>query len=235
MIYGSIICLGDSLTYGARDELYRGYPIELELWLYEKFGQNWNCVNAGVNGEISIEVYKRAYALCKSHPEAAELILLCGTNDAKDQVGTPPDRYAEHVEAILRCAARWDKVSYLCKIPDLQGFGAPDFCCPSLIRRYNEKLEIIAKHWGVPLIDLTGMPEDMYADGVHLNNKGYKEVADRIAQAICARRMWYADTAGNERKIFRGAPQTLRRQGVVSSYEACGPTEIRGCDQDTGC
>ena len=28
-VYGTILCLGDSLTHGARDEYYRCYPMEL--------------------------------------------------------------------------------------------------------------------------------------------------------------------------------------------------------------
>jgi lysophospholipase L1-like esterase len=184
MIYGTIICLGDSLTNGARDELWRGYPVELELLMYQRHGQNWNCINAGINGETSIDVYKRAYGVLKSHPEAGEMVLLCGTNDSKVQVDTPPDRFAEHVEAILRCAQRWDKISYLCLIPDLKGFGAPDFCKQSLIDQYNERLQALATKWGNRLVDLRGMDASMYSDGVHLNNAGYKEVALRVAAVI---------------------------------------------------
>jgi len=192
VIYGTIICLGDSLTNGARDELYRGYPVELELLLYERYGQNWNCVNAGVNGEISIDIYKRAYNVLKAHPEAAEMVLLCGTNDAKVQVSTPPDRFAEHVEAILRCAMRWGKISYLCTIPDLNGFGAPDFCSFTMIMQYNEEIVRLAAKWGDRLVDLRGMPPEMYADGVHLNNAGYKEVAKRVASVIAEHREYPA-------------------------------------------
>jgi acyl-CoA thioesterase I len=184
LIYGSIICLGDSLTQGSRDELGRGYPVELELLMYKRHRQNWNCVNAGIAGETSIEVYKRAYNVLKSHPEAAEMVLLVGTNDTKVQWKTPPDRYAEHVEAILRCADRWGKISYLCLIPDLRGFGAPDFCSHELIDRYNEKLQTLAQEWGNRLVDLRGMPDFMYADGVHMNNAGYKEIALRVAEVI---------------------------------------------------
>lgn len=184
MVYGTVICIGDSLTNGARCELGRGYPVELELALYRRHGQNWNCVNAGVNGQVSIEVYKRAYGLFKGHTEAAEVILLVGTNDAKVQYQTPPERYAEHVEAILRCAQRWDKISYLCLIPDLNGFGAPDFCSQELIDKYNVQLQALAKKWGNRLVDLRGMDASKYADGVHLNNEGYKEMAARIVKVI---------------------------------------------------
>jgi len=190
MIYGSIICLGDSLTEGSRDERWRGYPIELELLLYSRHGQNWNCINAGVAGEISIEVYKRAYDVVRGYPEAAELVLLVGTNDAKMQVRTPPDRYSEHVEAILRIAQRFDKVSYLCTIPDLSGFGAPDFCDQEMIDEYNEYLQAIAAGWKISLVDLRELPDSCYADGVHMNNSGYKMIAEKVADAIERRRLY---------------------------------------------
>lgn len=198
MIYGTIICLGDSLTNGARDELWRGYPIELELELWDRYRQNWACVNAGVNGETSIDVYKRAYGVIRSYPEAAEFVLMVGTNDAKCQVCTPPARYAEHVSAILRTAQRWEKVSYLCTIPDLCGFGAPDFMIPELIPQYNDCLKKLAGEWKISLVDMSGMPEKMYADGVHLNNAGYKEMARRIADAIAARRHYVPVQLGSE-------------------------------------
>ena len=185
IIYGSIICLGDSLTAGSRDELWRGYPVELELLLWKHYKQNWNCVNAGIAGETSIDVYKRSYQVLRSYPEASDVVLLVGTNDAKVQIETPPERYEEHVEAILRCATRWDKVSYLCLIPDLRGFGAPDYCSQELINLYNIRLQALAKRWGEDrLVDLRRMPSEYYADGVHMNNAGYKEIAKRIAGVI---------------------------------------------------
>jgi len=195
VIYGSIICLGDSLTEGSRDEYWRGYPVELELELYRRHKQNWNCINAGIAGQISIEIYKRAYGVCKGHPEAAELILLMGTNDSKEQIQTPPLVYAEHVEAVIRCALRWEKLVYLCTIPPLMGFGAPDFCTPALIEEYNMRLADLAHKYVSPLIDMGSMKEDCYADGVHLNNKGYKEMASRLADAIEQRRKWNYATA----------------------------------------
>jgi len=190
MIYGSIIALGDSLTAGSRDELWRGWPIELELLLWKKYRQNWNVINAGVPGETSIDVYKRAYSVIRSYPEAAELVLLVGTNDAKVQISTDPSIYAEHVEAILRIASRFDKVPYLCTIPDLRGFGAPDFCDGKMIEVYNKELVRIAKEWEIELVDLSGFPDSAYADGVHLNNSGYKMIADRVLRAIEARRLY---------------------------------------------
>ena len=190
VIYGSIICLGDSLTQGSRDEMWRGYPIELELLLWRRWQQNWNCINAGVAGETSIDVYKRAYGVLRSYPEAAEMILLVGTNDAKDQVKTPPEAFIEHVEAIVRCAERWDKMAYLCTIPELKGFGAPDFCDPDLIVQYNSELAILALRRETKLIELRGLPASAYADGVHLNNNGYKMLAVRVAQAIQEKRQY---------------------------------------------
>jgi len=191
MIYGTIICLGDSLTEGSRDEYQRGYPVELELELYRRHKQTWNCVNAGIAGQISIEIYKRAYAVCKSHPEAAELILLCGTNDSKVQIRTPLEMYKEHIEATIRCSHRWGKYVYLCTIPSLCGFGAPDFCDNNLIMQYNNILcDIAVNDPLITLVYMYSLPADCYSDGVHLNNKGYKTMALRLADAIGKERRW---------------------------------------------
>ena len=36
MIWNEVVCLGDSLTYGARDRYGRSYPAELAKILFEK-------------------------------------------------------------------------------------------------------------------------------------------------------------------------------------------------------
>ena len=55
-----ILCLGDSLTNGARNEFFRDYPIELSQIINEKKKIPNLCFNEGVNGEPSSEILKRA-------------------------------------------------------------------------------------------------------------------------------------------------------------------------------
>ena len=47
MIWNEILCIGDSLTYGARDCYRRSYPVELGKILYEKTKEFYICHNYG--------------------------------------------------------------------------------------------------------------------------------------------------------------------------------------------
>ncbi len=185
MIYGTIICLGDSLTSGARDEYGRGWPYELEQLLWIKYSQIWCCVNAGVPKETSIEIYSRAYDVMKKYQEATELVLLCGTNDASSQIAVPSSKFIEHVVSILNYCKIWGLPSYVCTIPAPKGFGNQDSYVPGLIDSYNNEI----KKLDACIIPLE-VPEHCYADGAHLNNGGSKYVAGEVMNAIEKRRYY---------------------------------------------
>jgi lysophospholipase L1-like esterase len=61
MIWNEILCLGDSLTYGARDRYGRSYPAELGKILSEKTGEFYICHNYGINGETSSDLLRRSW------------------------------------------------------------------------------------------------------------------------------------------------------------------------------
>ena len=192
-VYGTILCLGDSLTHGARCCYGRSYPIELSDMLWEQFGQRWICAEEGVNGETSVDILRRTLNAVKKYPEAFEVVLLCGTNDSKDRVNTSPEIYKKNIEGILRILAVYGKEVILCTIPDLKGFGAPDYSKKSIerIEAFNKKLlEIAKENTGIVkhVVDMRGMDVDCYADGVHMNNKGYTLMAERVLEAIIHRR-----------------------------------------------
>ena len=53
MIWNEIVCLGDSLTFGARDPFKRSFPAELGKMLSDETGEFYYCHNYGVCGETS--------------------------------------------------------------------------------------------------------------------------------------------------------------------------------------
>ncbi len=184
MIYGTIICLGDSLTSGARDEYNHGWPYELEQLLWKKYNQIWCCINAGINKETSIDIYRRSYDIMKKYQEASELILLCGTNDTCFQTSTPPDKFIEHVKSILRYCQVWNLIPYVCTIPYPIGFGNRDIFVPGMMEEYNKLLRTLDC-----VVELS-LSQDDFVDGVHLNNKGAKLVACKLLHAIEDRRFY---------------------------------------------
>lgn len=201
MIYGEIICLGDSLTEGSRHELGRGYPFFLETRLCEEHDQNWVCHNHGVAGETSYEILQRAYPVMSSYPDAKEVVINCGTNDAKvDEPDLEPYQFAEHVQAIVRRAKILGKRVFVTNIPPVKGFGAPDEIDEDILKEYNRAIEMMV--WdkdGVHMVDWRGevestnwkneptivkLEEDDYSDGVHFNMSGYRKLAFFVREAI---------------------------------------------------
>ncbi len=132
----------------------------------------------------------------KKYPEAHEVILLCGTNDSKDRFNTPPEVFKRNMEGILRIAAMYDKEVIICYIPDLNGFGAPDYSQESQNRidKYNAEIKRLILDYPNIIkgsVDLRGLPVEFYADGVHFKNIGYKEIAKRIFNGIKEKREFF--------------------------------------------
>ncbi len=190
MVYGFILCIGDSLTYGSREDYGRDYAFYLGKILSEKYGQGWVAIAEGLPGETSSELATRVYKTIKKYPECYEVVFLTGTNDSKDNIITPAKIYRENIEQILRVARICKKKIYLCTIPDMVGFGCPDYTVRSAdrIKEYNKVIESMIKEDGTKLVELRGLGEERYSDGVHLNSSGYEEVARRVAEVIISER-----------------------------------------------
>ncbi len=190
MVYGFILCIGDSLTYGSREDYGRDYAFYLGKILSEKYNQGWVAIAEGLPGEASSELATRVYKTIKKYPECYEVVFLTGTNDSKDNIITPTKIYRENIVQILRVAKICKKKVYLCTIPDMTGFGCPDYTVRSAnrIKEYNKVIESMTEDNGTKLVELRGLSEDCYSDGVHLNSKGYEEIARRVAEVIILER-----------------------------------------------
>lgn len=189
MIGGTILCLGDSITFGARDEYKRSYPAELSFLLSEN-KQKWICVNRGIEGETSAELLRRLYGEIKACPDAFEVCLLTGTNDARDRIG--PEVYERNLKQILDALVFFSKFVYLGLLPEKKGSGAPDYPNEMMkwLEIYNGILESLAPRYDrqVKVVDLTYLPESVYADGIHFKNAGHRMIAEKFFKAIKERR-----------------------------------------------
>ena len=58
MIWNEILCVGDSITYGARDEQKRSFPAELAKIMTDKTGEFFVCHNHGICGETSSDLLR---------------------------------------------------------------------------------------------------------------------------------------------------------------------------------
>lgn len=190
MIYGTVLCLGDSLTFGARSEHIRGYPEELARLLSEKTGQEWSCLNHGVNGETSIDILRRAFPIIHSFsslPGAKLACFMAGTNDSKNP-DLPTDLFKDNLRQVIRIFRRHDIKFLMGTLPPVQGACMPCFDSSrsnEWIRSANQAIEELCGEYDITLVDFTDMASYL-VDGVHLNYQGYLEMARRWLDRIGA-------------------------------------------------
>ena len=199
-IGGIFVSQGDSLTFGARDEKGLNYPEVLARLISSKYNQFWTSVNFGVSGQTTSEILRRNYKEIRSIPEAAEVFLWAGFNDAKVNIATSPEDYAANMESMVRTILFMGKAVYLFDLPPMEGFGAPDFVRNDLLLEYNEKIkELWNKYSNYRLyyVKVRDIPAEFRNDGVHLTHVGNEWVANRALEAI-----EYARNSGASREFI---------------------------------
>ena len=184
MIYGVILCVGDSLITGARDEYGMSVPKFLGDELSTK-NQKWLGIEEGVNGETSGELIRRLYKVVRAYPEAKDVVVCTGTNDAKTP-RIPPHVFHRNYEEIFRTMVILNKHCYACLLPVREGFGAPDYVDANAIGGYNASIRGLAEENAdfVSVVDLTDVPKKARPDGIHFNAWGDQWVAKKIADTI---------------------------------------------------
>ncbi len=187
-IFGVILCQGDSLTYGSRDPDGMSYPLYLGRLLSRRHGQTWVTVNLGVPGECWAEIWRRNYREIMSLPEAAEICLWAGTNDAWK--GRSLEQSLTACEAVLDQCRAAGRLVYLATLPGKRGFGAPrePWTMNDAVVKLNDAYRRLTTERRLPLVDLAALPAEHFVDGIHLSQEGNRWVAERFADAIEARR-----------------------------------------------
>jgi lysophospholipase L1-like esterase len=188
LIYGTVLCLGDSLTFGARSEFVRGYPEELARMLSEHLSQEWTCLNHGINGETSIDILRRSFPVIQSFsslPGAKLACLMAGINDSK-KPDLPIELYKDNLRQIIRIFRRHDIKLLVGTLPPVNGVPMP--CFDSIrsnewIKSANQAIRGLCSEYGLVCVDFSNMGPYLI-DGVHLNYDGYREMAYRWFEKI---------------------------------------------------
>jgi len=187
-VYGLIACQGDSLTYGSRDPDGMSYPLYLGRLLSDKYHQVWATVSFAVPRDGWAEIWRRNYHDLLTVPEAGEVCLWAGTNDAKQNRSLEQTLIA--CEAVLDQCRAAGRFVYLATLPGKRGFGAPrePWSMNGTIEKLNQAYRAIAEARGLALVELVDLPADGFVDGIHLTQEGNRWVASQFAAAIEARR-----------------------------------------------
>lgn len=190
MNFNIVLCIGDSITNGARDDKKSTYPLEMETILENSVGGMWICLNEGINGETTCDIVKRFYSLLKKYPEAQEVCFFEGVNDSKDNKNTPVDTFKKNLEHCIKASIVRQKKLFVGTIPYQKGILAPSYnkATNERVNLYNKEINRLCEKYSLPKVELSDLDETLYSDGIHLNNKGHIEIAKRFAQAILKER-----------------------------------------------
>ncbi len=180
MIWNEILCLGDSLTYGARDRYGRSYPAELGKILSEKTGEFYICHNYGINGETSSDLLRRSWGIMKSNRSCKIMLLLIGTNDTKKP--TPLPVYCDNLRQIILSSRANGMTPIVGTLPELE-FSPYYQSNREYVDIYSAEIIKLSKELNFELCDLSNMKKYLI-DGVHFDNEGYYEMASRFADKV---------------------------------------------------
>ena len=163
-----VLAFGDSLTYGTGAREEESYPAQLARLLGR------TVVREGIPGEVSEAGLKRLPAVLEEHQP--RLLILChGGNDFLRRM--PKAQAAENVRAMIRLARERGIDVVLIGTPE-PGFTVtpPEF--------YGE----LAREFRIPYEgDILGKvlrDASLKADQVHPNARGYRLIAERIAELL---------------------------------------------------
>ena len=135
MIWNEILCLGDSLTSGARDPYGRSYPAELGSMMTSEMNEFYYCHNFSINGETSSDLQKRAWSNISAGKNSKIMILIIGTNDSEAKI--PMDIYEDNIRQIVNIARVFGMYVILGTIPNIN--FTPLYLNPKYIKEYNVK------------------------------------------------------------------------------------------------
>jgi lysophospholipase L1-like esterase len=163
-----VLAFGDSLTFGTGAAEAESYPAQLESMIGRKV------VRAGVPGEVTAQALARLPAALDEH--APRLVLLCiGGNDFLRRLGNP--QAERNVREMVKLARSRGVAVMLIGTPE-PGFtvSPPAF--------YSS----IAKEFRLPyeegIIGQVLKDASLKADPIHPNARGYRLIAERVADQL---------------------------------------------------
>ena len=192
---GTIICLGDSLTYGYGVRRAQCWP-ELAAEM-----SGWNVVNRGICGDTTGGMLVRLREILREETgERNERCFLlmggcndiffsgCSTGARENMAAMAHQLFAEGEMPLIAVGPGIADGSYPSMWSDLVDFPEAG----KVIRQYYEWLERFCSSFGVRMIDFRGDFRDregntrteLYLDGLHLNPEGHRVMAERVAKVL---------------------------------------------------
>jgi len=163
-----IVAFGDSLTYGTGAGEGEGYPAVLARLI------NRNVVPAGVPGEVTAGGLARLESVIEEHRPALMIVCL-GGNDMLRKVADAEIR--RNLGGIVKTLKERGIAVVLVGVPR-----------PALITSAPEFYAEIAKEFGIPyegkVVTSVLYSNETKSDPIHPNAKGYRRMAEAIAELL---------------------------------------------------
>lgn len=192
-----IVCIGDSITYGAGVIMARSkesYPAYLQNMVPEEY----QVLNYGLSGRTLQDEgdvpyrQEKFYSLTKE-ADADIVIIMLGTNDSKPY-NWDEERYRTQLKAFLQEYKNLpgQPTVYVmqpskCFPDEKKGKIAFDIDNDVIAGQIHESVLEVAKEVGVNVIDIYKLTEEhpeWFADGVHPNAEGNLAIAEYIAKQL---------------------------------------------------
>jgi lysophospholipase L1-like esterase len=184
MNYQNILCVGDSLTAGARS--YGCYPLYLAKILSHETPYAWRAINLGSNGCTARDLWFTLNQKIDSIPDTYIACVVIGTNDISNQKDL--DIFEEYYRQILRAFAIKNYKSVLCgEIPSIFCDGHIFFSSDTAKLRpaYNDKImKVVGEFPIASFVEFNDLSRDCCEDSVHFNENGNMLVAESFARMI---------------------------------------------------
>ena len=193
-----ITCIGDSLTWGdkASDPTAKSYPAQLQ----DMLGSHYSVSNCSKRGAVATKMAGSAMCFCyesewndamKSEPDVA--VIMFGTNDANpyQQFDIDTERGKQNYLAGMKyMISELQNLEsppkiYLCTSPWI--YDRADNFKSSLENYMIPMQHELASELGLELIDIFSATKDhpeYYAEGLHLNDDGYRHLAEVVKEAL---------------------------------------------------
>lgn len=192
----TILCIGDSITFGAGVNGKK--TMTWEYFLENKLGEDYQVLNYGISGRTLLSTGDYPFVDEKHFVASQEAlvdtyIIMLGTNDSKPY-NWDESRYARELEEFVnlyRSLPNDPKVVLMtpptCYIDPKIGKVGFDINGDVVSGAIYDIVSNLAGKYELELIDLnkyTANHEDWFVDGVHPNELGNREIAEYIFERI---------------------------------------------------
>ena len=185
MNWETLLCLGDSITFGARS--YCAYPDYAGASLEKALNNRWQVVTYAVNGHTAMDLQRLItanFANIKQF-DAGVVSLLIGTNDVKKNINVSDFEIAyRQILLKIKLLAPGKRI-FMIKIPHFPaGLAYPyTFEMNDTIKAYNQLLEKLAVEYNAKLVEFD-LAETDFFDGIHLTAQGSFKAGQQLANFI---------------------------------------------------